>query len=49
EGCAALALALKSNPSQLRQLDLTGNTLGDSGVMHLSSGLKNPQCSLEIL
>ncbi|KAL0175354.1 hypothetical protein M9458_031322, partial [Cirrhinus mrigala] len=49
EGCAALALVLKTYPSHLRELDLTGNTLGDSGVMHLSSGLENPHCKLEIL
>uniref|UniRef100_A0A672NMG3 Si:ch211-181d7.1 n=1 Tax=Sinocyclocheilus grahami TaxID=75366 RepID=A0A672NMG3_SINGR len=49
EGCAALALALRSNPSHLRELDLSQNKLGDSGVMRLSSGLENPLCKLEIL
>uniref|UniRef100_A0A8C2E2M6 Uncharacterized protein n=1 Tax=Cyprinus carpio TaxID=7962 RepID=A0A8C2E2M6_CYPCA len=28
EGCAALASALRSNPSHLRELNLTGNKLG---------------------
>uniref|UniRef100_A0A672QZK3 Uncharacterized protein n=1 Tax=Sinocyclocheilus grahami TaxID=75366 RepID=A0A672QZK3_SINGR len=32
EGCAALASALRSNSSHLRELDLTGNKLGKSGV-----------------
>ncbi|CAM4550153.1 unnamed protein product [Leuciscus chuanchicus] len=49
EGCAALASVLRSNPSHLRELDLSGNKIGDSGVKLLSSGLKNPDCKLEIL
>ncbi|KAI5614544.1 NACHT, LRR and PYD domains-containing protein 12-like, partial [Silurus asotus] len=49
EGCAALASALRSNPSHLRELDLTVNKVGDSGVKGLSAVLKNPHCKLEIL
>ncbi|XP_046692715.1 ribonuclease inhibitor-like, partial [Silurus meridionalis] len=49
EGCAALASALKSNPSHLRKLNLTGNKVGDSGVKCLSAVLENPHCKLEIL
>ncbi|ROL53218.1 Ribonuclease inhibitor [Anabarilius grahami] len=49
EGCAALASALRSNPSHLRELDLSENKLGDRGVNLLSDGLKNPYCKLEIL
>ncbi|KAI2653212.1 NLR family CARD domain-containing protein 3 [Labeo rohita] len=49
EGCAALASALRSNPSHLRELDLSLNKLGTSGVKLLSDGLKDPRCNLEIL
>ncbi|XDV33359.1 hypothetical protein PO909_003785, partial [Leuciscus waleckii] len=49
EGCAALASALRSNPSHLRQLELSVNKLGDSGVKLFSAGLENPHCKLEIL
>ncbi|XP_077086537.1 protein NLRC3-like [Siphateles boraxobius] len=49
EGCAALASALRSNPSYLRILDLSENKLGDSGVKLLSAGLENPHCKLEAL
>uniref|UniRef100_A0A8C1HCN8 Uncharacterized protein n=1 Tax=Cyprinus carpio carpio TaxID=630221 RepID=A0A8C1HCN8_CYPCA len=49
EGCTALASALRSNPSHLRELDLYGNKLGDSGVKRLCAGLKDPHCKLEIL
>ncbi|KAA0721849.1 NLR family CARD domain-containing protein 3 CARD15-like protein [Triplophysa tibetana] len=49
EGCKALASALKSNPSHLRKLKLSGNKLGGSGVKLLSARLKNPSCKLEIV
>ncbi|KAL6484081.1 hypothetical protein MHYP_G00089540, partial [Metynnis hypsauchen] len=50
EGFAALALALKSNPSsQLRELDVIGNQPGESGVKLLSDLLEDPHCKLEKL
>ncbi|XP_060780502.1 LOW QUALITY PROTEIN: protein NLRC5-like [Neoarius graeffei] len=49
EGCAALAAALEENPSQLRELDLSGNKAGDSGIKHISNLLQNSHCLLETL
>ncbi|KAK2886080.1 hypothetical protein Q8A67_016917 [Cirrhinus molitorella] len=46
DGCAALALALISNPSHLRELNLNNNEPGDSGVKLLSDLLKVPHCKL---
>uniref|UniRef100_A0A672NLK8 Uncharacterized protein n=1 Tax=Sinocyclocheilus grahami TaxID=75366 RepID=A0A672NLK8_SINGR len=49
EGCGALASALKSNPSHMRNMNLSLNKLGASGVKLLSDGLKDPHCKLEKL
>uniref|UniRef100_A0A8K9UUL7 B30.2/SPRY domain-containing protein n=1 Tax=Oncorhynchus mykiss TaxID=8022 RepID=A0A8K9UUL7_ONCMY len=49
EGCASLVSALRSNPSHLRELDLSYNHPGDSGVRLLSARLKDPHCRLEKL
>ncbi|XP_058233170.1 NLR family CARD domain-containing protein 3-like [Hemibagrus wyckioides] len=49
EVCAALTSALISNPSHLRELDLSWNKLRDSGVMCLSDLLENSYCKLETL
>nr|XP_055073060.1 NACHT, LRR and PYD domains-containing protein 3-like [Misgurnus anguillicaudatus] len=49
EGVSALTLALHSNPSHLRQLDLSGNKLSDTDVESLCFLLGNPQFKLETL
>ncbi|XP_036416956.1 NLR family CARD domain-containing protein 3-like, partial [Colossoma macropomum] len=49
EGCSSLALALISNPSHLRELDLTYNHPGESGLKLLSDLLEDPHCKLEKL
>ncbi|XP_053096470.1 NACHT, LRR and PYD domains-containing protein 3-like [Pangasianodon hypophthalmus] len=50
EGCAALASALKTNSSShLRELNVSRNNPGESGVKLLSDLLKDPHCTLETL
>ncbi|XP_037389127.1 NACHT, LRR and PYD domains-containing protein 3-like [Pygocentrus nattereri] len=47
KGCSYLASALSSNPSHLKELDLTYNHPGDSGMELLSARQKDPHCRLE--
>lgn len=47
KGAVSLASALGSNPTHLRDLDLSDNRIGDKGTESLSSLVKEPNCKLE--
>ncbi|XP_061125360.1 NACHT, LRR and PYD domains-containing protein 3-like [Syngnathus typhle] len=48
KSCEALASVL-SSPGRLRELDLSGNNLGDDGLEALAAGLAKPECALQVL
>ncbi|XP_052424247.1 NACHT, LRR and PYD domains-containing protein 3-like isoform X3 [Carassius gibelio] len=47
EGCRYISSALTLNPSHLRELDLSYNHPGDSGVKLLQEKREDPNCSLD--
>ncbi|XP_067306398.1 NACHT, LRR and PYD domains-containing protein 12-like [Pseudorasbora parva] len=47
--CAPLAIALASEYSCIKEMNLNGNEIRDSGVELLSEGLGSSHCTLEIL
>ncbi|XP_063049270.1 NACHT, LRR and PYD domains-containing protein 3-like [Engraulis encrasicolus] len=49
QSCTEVASVLCKESSQLRELNLGGNPIGDEGVQRLTSGLKSPNCALETL
>ncbi|KAL6465844.1 hypothetical protein MHYP_G00259770 [Metynnis hypsauchen] len=49
EGCFSLASSLSANPSYLKELDLTYNHPGESGVKLLSARLEDPNYRLDTL
>ncbi|KAL7881251.1 hypothetical protein AOLI_G00080990 [Acnodon oligacanthus] len=49
ESCSSLALALSSNPSHLKELDLAYNNPGHSRANMLSARLEDPRCKLKML
>lgn len=49
DGCHYLVAALNVNPSHLRELDLSYNNPGLTGISLLSGGVKHKMCRLETL
>ncbi|KAJ8267231.1 hypothetical protein GJAV_G00140060 [Gymnothorax javanicus] len=49
ESCELVASILQTSNSPLRDLDLSDNNLGDSGVKQLYDGLISPNCKLQTL
>lgn len=48
KGCGFLVSALKSNPSYLKELDLSYNNFGEYGVGALTERREDAGCKLEI-
>ncbi|XP_048039891.1 NACHT, LRR and PYD domains-containing protein 3-like isoform X2 [Megalobrama amblycephala] len=48
EGCGYVSSALSSNPSRLRELDLSYNHPGESGVKLLTDTLNHQNCKLNV-
>ncbi|KAI4903317.1 hypothetical protein NFI96_001961 [Prochilodus magdalenae] len=49
KGCSSLASALSLNPAHLKELDLTYNHPGESGLKQLYAKQEDPHCSLNTL
>ncbi|KAM6981980.1 NACHT, LRR and PYD domains-containing protein 12-like [Tautogolabrus adspersus] len=47
--CGHLVSALKSNPSHMKEIDLSKNKVKDQGVILMSAALESPQCKLKLL
>ncbi|XP_073717913.1 NACHT, LRR and PYD domains-containing protein 12-like [Misgurnus anguillicaudatus] len=47
EGYVALCSAVRSNPSHLKELDLSGNDPGKSGVKLIHDLIQDPKCALK--
>ncbi|MEQ2227435.1 hypothetical protein ILYODFUR_037704 [Ilyodon furcidens] len=47
--CASVVSALKSNPSHLRELNLSENNLKDAGVKELCCFLESQHCKIKTL
>ncbi|XP_029920345.1 NACHT, LRR and PYD domains-containing protein 14-like [Myripristis murdjan] len=48
QACVYLATVLSQSP-KLRQLDLSGNEIGDDGLLNLARGVSSPGCRLHTL
>ncbi|KAK3570342.1 hypothetical protein QTP86_017287 [Hemibagrus guttatus] len=49
EGCSALSSSFHSNPEHIREMDLSENKFGNSGVQKLCALLQHQSCNLQIL
>ncbi|XP_053541662.1 NACHT, LRR and PYD domains-containing protein 3 isoform X2 [Ictalurus punctatus] len=49
EGCSALTSSFHSNPAHIREMDLSENKCGNSGVQKLCALLQHQPCNLQIL